>query len=88
MLSYQRRSLALLLLARLLNGLGSARAANRRYTADYVSKWVGGCSAGGQAVFVPDLRHAYGSARIAESLSAATKKQQRPGCCVSICQVG
>jgi len=36
--SYQQRSLALLLLARLLNGLGSARAANRRYTADYVSK--------------------------------------------------
>ncbi|PSC71982.1 MFS general substrate transporter [Micractinium conductrix] len=31
-------SLALLLLARLLNGLGSARVANRRYTADYVSK--------------------------------------------------
>lgn len=40
-LSYQRRSLALLLLVRLLNGLGSARAANRRYTADYVSKCVG-----------------------------------------------
>ena len=37
MLSYAWRSLPVLLLARLLNGLGSARAANRRYTADYVS---------------------------------------------------
>ena len=36
--SYQMRSLPLLLGARLLNGLGSARTANRRYTADYVSK--------------------------------------------------
>ena len=36
--SYQLRSLPLLLGARLLNGLGSARTANRRYTADYVSK--------------------------------------------------
>ncbi len=37
-LSYQWRSLAVLLAARLLNGCGSARTANRRYTADYVSK--------------------------------------------------
>jgi hypothetical protein len=36
--AYQRRSLGALLGARLLNGLGSARAANRRYTADYVSR--------------------------------------------------
>lgn len=36
--AYQRRSLLALLAARLLNGLGSARAANRRYTADYVSR--------------------------------------------------
>ncbi|PRW39266.1 MFS general substrate transporter [Chlorella sorokiniana] len=37
-LSYQWRSLAALLAARLLNGCGSARTANRRYTADYVSR--------------------------------------------------
>jgi hypothetical protein len=37
-LSYMFSSLPLLLLCRLLNGLGSARTANRRYTADYVSK--------------------------------------------------
>lgn len=37
-LSYERRSLALLLAARMANGLGSARSCNRRYTADYVSK--------------------------------------------------
>jgi hypothetical protein len=37
-LSYAWRSLPVLLLARLLNGLGSARAANRRYTADFVSR--------------------------------------------------
>lgn len=38
-LAFQWRSLAALLLARLLNGLGSARTANRRYTA-------GGCALG------------------------------------------
>lgn len=37
-LSYHWRSLAVLLAARLLNGSGSARTANRRYTADYVSR--------------------------------------------------
>ncbi|GAB4814007.1 hypothetical protein N2152v2_001053 [Parachlorella kessleri] len=37
-LSYQWQSLGLLLLARLFNGIGSARSANRRYTADYVGK--------------------------------------------------
>lgn len=37
-LSYSWRSLPVLLAARLLNGCGSARTANRRYTADYVSK--------------------------------------------------
>ncbi|KAI3431392.1 hypothetical protein D9Q98_004446 [Chlorella vulgaris] len=36
--AYQWRSLTALLIARLLNGLGSARTANRRYTADYVSR--------------------------------------------------
>lgn len=37
-LSFARRSLPLLIASRLLNGLGSARTANRRYTADYVSR--------------------------------------------------
>lgn len=37
-LSYQRRSLPVLLLARAANGMGSARAANRRYTADFVGR--------------------------------------------------
>lgn len=37
-MSFQWRSLAALLAARLLNGCGSARTANRRYTADYVSR--------------------------------------------------
>lgn len=37
-MSWQRKSLALLLAGRLMTGLGSARAANRRYTADYVSR--------------------------------------------------
>ena len=37
-LSYKWRSLPVLLAARLLNGCGSARTANRRYTADYVSR--------------------------------------------------
>lgn len=36
--SYGFQSLPLLILSRLLNGLGSARTANRRYTADYVSR--------------------------------------------------
>ena len=36
--AFQWRSLGALLLARMLNGLGSARTANRRYTADYVSR--------------------------------------------------
>ena len=38
LLSYFQKSFPLLILARLFNGLGSARTANRRYTADFVSK--------------------------------------------------
>jgi hypothetical protein len=36
--SYAFQSFPLLIVSRLLNGLGSARTANRRYTADYVSR--------------------------------------------------
>lgn len=64
--SYEWRSLGALLTARLLNGLGSARAANRRYTADYVGRgqrtmasaggsepWVWRNAAGGHACVMP-----------------------------------